>query len=414
LEGTKLSEWLCSPSSSGKIKSILKILSIIIPLNILLLVLFTAEVLPAYWAIGIVIYTGIYLFNSKYIKELFDKSLDIQTDFGRLSRILEFLENYPALKSVRNEKLNQMCGIFFKNKNTPSSYFKKLNMVTFAASFQKNPFFFLLLNSFFPYDFFFAFKLEKLKLELKDKLPVWLGIFYDLEAFISLSNFAYINPDYCFPSISTEKQKFIAEKLAHPLIPADSNIHNNFSLGKKAEVVIITGSNMSGKSTFLKTVGVNLVLAFAGSVVNSSKLETSLFKIFTCINISDSITDGISYFYAEVKRLKNLLNEIKMENEIMVFYLIDEIFKGTNNMERLIGSRSYIKKLAGLNGTGLISTHDLELIKLEENIPQVSNYHFREEVSNGRMQFDYKLRKGPSPTTNALKIMEIEGLPVEK
>ncbi len=414
LVGSKLSEWLNSPVNGEKIKKILSVLSVVIFLNLLLLVLFITKLLPAYWTIGVLVYTGVYWFNSKHITELFDRSLDIQTEFGSFSRILEFLENYPALKSIKNQKLNSLCSIFFAGKNTPSGYFKKLNRITFAASFQKNPLFFLLLNSVFPYDFFIAYKLEKVKEEMKDKLPEWLEIYYNLEAFVSLSNFAYINPEYSFPSISNEEQKFSSEKIAHPLLPADSNIHNDFSLEKKAEVVIITGSNMSGKSTFLKTVGVNLVLAFAGSVVNASKLEVSLFKIFTCINISDSITDGISYFYAEVKRLKNLLNEIKIKNDMLVFYLIDEIFKGTNNLERLIGSRSYIKSLAGLNGAGLISTHDLELIKLQESIPQVSNYHFKEEVSNGKMHFDYKLRKGPSPTTNALKIMEIEGLPVER
>ena len=171
---------------------------------------------------------------------------------------------------------------------------------------------------------------------------------------------------------------------------------------------------MSGKSTFLKTTGVNLVLAFAGSVVNATKVETNLFRILTCININESITDGISYFYAEVKRLKNILEEIKTENAMPVFYLIDEIFKGTNNLERLIGSKSYIKTLSGLNATGLISTHDLELIKLEDSISKVSNYHFKEDILNGKMIFNYKLRKGPSPSTNALKIMETEGLPVEK
>jgi len=414
LVGSKLSEWLNSPVNGEKIKKILSVLSVVIFLNLLLLVLFITKLLPAYWTIGVLVYTGVYWFNSKHITELFDRSLDIQTEFGSFSRILEFLENYPALKSIKNQKLNSLCSIFFAGKNTPSGYFKKLNRITFAASFQKNPLFFLLLNSVFPYDFFIAYKLEKVKEEMKDKLPEWLEIYYNLEAFVSLSNFAYINPEYSFPSISNEEQKFSSEKIAHPLLPADSNIHNDFSLEKKAEVVIITGSNMSGKSTFLKTVGVNLVLAFAGSVVNASKLEVSLFKVFTCINISDSITDGISYFYAEVKRLKNLLNEIKIKNDMLVFYLIDEIFKGTNNLERLIGSRSYIKSLAGLNGAGLISTHDLELIKLQESIPQVSNYHFKEEVSNGKMHFDYKLRKGPSPTTNALKIMEIEGLPVER
>lgn len=414
LEGSKLSEWLNSSADTEKIKKILIVLSVIIPVNIILFIFFTNGSIPAYWTAVSLVYAGIYLFNSKHVEELFEKSLDIRAEFGMFTRILEFIENYPALKNPRNKNLNRLCSVFFNKKNSPSVFFNKLNRINTAASFQKNALFFLLLNSIFPYDFFFAYRLEQVKKEMKNKLPEWLEIFYNLEALISLSNFAYLNPGYCFPSISSEKQKFKIEKTAHPLIPVDSAVHNDFSLEKKSEVVIITGSNMSGKSTFLKTIGVNLVLAFAGSAVNASKFETSLFRVFTCINISDSITDGISYFYAEVKRLKALLSEIKSENNLMAFYLIDEIFKGTNNMERLIGSRSYIKALAELNGTGLISTHDLELIKLEENISQVSNYHFKEDLKNGRMHFDYKLKKGPSPTTNALKIMEIEGLPVER
>jgi len=412
LEGSKLSGWLKSELNIDRLKKLLLILSLIIPVNILLLILFIVGLLPAYWSIGALIYTGVYWFNSKFISELFDRSLDIKMEFGKFSRILEFLESYNYSK---NELLKKYCRTFFESKKSPSYYFKRLNRITLAASFQKNPITLLLLNSLFPYDFFFAYKLEKVKEELKDKLPEWLEIFYNLEALISLSNFAYLNPDYIFPSfIKNNDYSFKAEKIAHPLLPPDVNIHNDFSLTKKGEVVIITGSNMSGKSTFLKTTGVNLTLAFAGSVVNASKFETNLFRLFTCININDSVIDGISYFYAEVKRLKNLLIEIKMENSIPVFYLVDEIFKGTNNLERLIGSRSYIKNLAGLNGTGLISTHDLELIKLENDIPQVSNYHFKEDVTNGKMIFDYMLRKGPSPTTNALKIMEIEGLPVER
>jgi ABC-type multidrug transport system fused ATPase/permease subunit len=414
LEGSRLSDWLRSASNAEKIKRILNILIIIIPINVLFLILFILQVIPAYWTIGVLIYIGIYWFNIKYINELFDKALDIKSEFGQFSQILDFLEKYPALQNPENKRLYQFSRIFFENKNTPSGYFKRLNRITYAASFQKNPFIELFLNSLVPYDFIVALKLEKVKEEMSNKLPGWLEVFYNLEALISLSNFAYLNPDYIFPSIKKENHLFTAEKIAHPLIPYDTNIHNDFSLTKKGEVVIITGSNMSGKSTFLKTVGTNLVLAFTGTVVNASKFDTDLFRIVTCINISDSITDGISYFYAEVKRLKLLLDEIKLDNAFPVFYLIDEIFKGTNNLERLIGSRSYIKNLSGLNGTGLISTHDLELIKLESSIPEVSNYHFKEEVAEGKMLFDYKLRKGPSPTTNALKIMEIEGLPIEK
>jgi DNA mismatch repair ATPase MutS len=142
-------------------------------------------------------------------------------------------------------------------------------------------------------------------------------------------------------------------------------------------------------------------------------METGMFRMFTCIKVSDSVTDGISYFYAEVKRLKQLLNELNRQDDYPLFYMIDEIFRGTNNLERLTGSRSFIKALAGSHSIGLISTHDLELVKLENEIRRISNYHFREEVISDKMKFDYKIHSGPCPTTNALKIMKIEGLPVE-
>jgi DNA mismatch repair ATPase MutS len=137
------------------------------------------------------------------------------------------------------------------------------------------------------------------------------------------------------------------------------------------------------------------------------------FRLFTCINVSDSVHDGISYFYAEVRRLKALLISLRAEHDLPLFFLIDEIFRGTNNRERLQGSRSYVRALAGQHGTGLISTHDLELVTLADELPNLHNYHFREEVEEGRMVFDYLLHLGPCPTTNALKIMELEGLPVD-
>jgi DNA mismatch repair ATPase MutS len=177
--------------------------------------------------------------------------------------------------------------------------------------------------------------------------------------------------------------------------------------------VIITGSNMAGKSTFLRTLGVNLCLAYAGAPVNAERLQTALFRLFTCIRVTDSVTDGYSYFYAEVRRLHALLDAQKEPGQLPLFFLVDEIFKGTNNRERLIGSRSFVKALVGRNCVGIISTHDLELVNLAQSVAKVRNNHFREEVINGQMAFDYILREGPCPTTNALKIMAMEGLPTD-
>jgi DNA mismatch repair ATPase MutS len=181
---------------------------------------------------------------------------------------------------------------------------------------------------------------------------------------------------------------------------------------KAGELAMITGSNMSGKSTFLKTLGSNLSLAFAGGPVCADSLEVSPIRLFTCIKVNDSVTEGFSFFYAEVRRLKALLNALQNEQPYPLFFLIDEIFRGTNNRERLIGSRAYIRALVGQNGLGVISTHDLELTTLAQAFPQIHNHHFREEVVDGKMIFDFKLHPGPCPTTNALKIMALAGLPV--
>ena len=169
---------------------------------------------------------------------------------------------------------------------------------------------------------------------------------------------------------------------------------------------------MSGKSTFLRTLGINLVLAYAGGPVCAQAFRTQLFRPFTCIQVADSVNDGISYFYAEVRRLKALLNALQADHPLPLFFLIDEIFRGTNNRERLQGSRAFIRTLAQSQGVGLISTHDLELVHLADEVPLIENFHFRETIEDGRMVFDYKLHDGPCPTTNALTIMKMEGLPV--
>ena len=176
---------------------------------------------------------------------------------------------------------------------------------------------------------------------------------------------------------------------------------------------MITGANMAGKSSFLRTLGVNLRMAYAGGTVDAVELEAGLFRVFSCIRVTDSLETGTSYFYAEVKRLKALLDAAQAEDSMPVFYVIDEIFRGTNNRERLIGSRAYIRALLNANGLGLIATHDLELAKLAEENPAVRNFHFRETIEEGRMVFEYQLRAGPCPTTNALKVMALAGLPVD-
>lgn len=362
------------------------------------------------WKGSLSLYILLFWWRRDLITQLFKEAHDLQYTLYRLEALFEVLE---TLGPTRPPALRDLLAPFLDPERRPSQLIRRLNRVVGAAGVQGNPLLWVFLNLVMPWDFYFAWRLEALKPELKAALPLWLDRLWELEALISLAHYAWLHPQTQFPQLSSEQAGIQVKALGHPLLPQQRKIRNDFALQQRGEGFLITGSNMSGKSTFLKSLGINLVLAQAGGVVDAERFVAQPMRLFTCIRVSDSVTDGLSYFYAEVKRLRALLEAIEITTaEQPVFFLVDEIFKGTNNRERLIGSRAYIQALTGKNALGGISTHDLELVPLADHNPLLSNYHFREEIRNERMVFDYRLRSGPCPTTNALRIMALEGLPV--
>lgn len=416
-EGKKLLNWLNEQTSSNSLLPLLFVSLFLSVLTIALFVLNILNLIPNYWVM-ILLLTILFLFVTKNQRgDLFEDAYHLRDTFAQLSLIFEYLETY---RYGKNLNLRALCEPFYQDReHRPSSLLKKIARIASAATLQKNLLLWIIVNVLAPWDFYFAYRFHQYKSQVATYLPVWLDIWLELEALNSLANFAYLNPDYVLPEIvpcvgqDDHNAPFRACDLGHPLIPQQQKVENDFSIDKLGEIDIITGSNMSGKSTFLRTLGVNLCLAYAGGPVNASLFQTSLFRVFTCIRISDSVTEGYSYFFAEVKRLKALLTAVESGDNMPVFFLIDEIFKGTNNRERRIGSEAYISALVGHNCLGVISTHDLDLVALADTLPGIRNYHFKEDVIDGEMVFDYILRTGPSPTTNALKIMQLEGLPVD-
>jgi DNA mismatch repair ATPase MutS len=293
----------------------------------------------------------------------------------------------------------------------PSSLTRHIARIFHGISVKAHPLVHLALNALCPWDLFFTFRLRQFQERVRSRLPLWLDRLAEVEAASSLATFAYLHPDYTWPTPGTAVGVQSGD-MGHPLIPPTTRVTNGISLDGLGTIHLITGSNMSGKSTFLRTIGINLCLAQAGAPVCAKTFTWDWSRLACCIRINDSLDAGLSYFYAEVKRLKTILHATADRASPPVLFLIDEIFKGTNNRERLIGSRSYIKALAAGNGYGLVSTHDLELTDLEQEIPSLINAHFQETVSNGTLAFDYRLRPGSCPTTNALRIMELEGLPI--
>jgi len=418
-QGDRLQEWLNERGSGQSLRLVLILAAILAPLNIILFTLYALNRLPAYWILSLILYAGLSVLMWRETATLFNQALTLQSGLKKVEGVFSHLERYPL---ERYPPLNALCQPFLDRNRRPSLQLRRVSRLVMAAGLVQNPAIALLLNLLMPWNLYFAYRLHWVKADLAQYLPQWLDIWFELEALSALAGYAYLNPGYAFPDIipglqgeSEEGQNlFTAEALGHPLLPFEERICNDFTVTGSGEISLITGSNMAGKSSFLRTLGVNLRLAYAGGPVNAQRCRTICFRIFSSLNVSDSVTDGISYFYAEVKRLKALLIELERDDPLPLFYLIDEIFRGTNNRERYIGSRSYIRALVGQNGVGLIATHDLELVKLADELPQIKNYHFRETVVDGRMVFDYRLYPGPCPTTNALKIMQLEGLPVEQ
>ncbi|OQY48140.1 MAG: hypothetical protein B6242_03090 [Anaerolineaceae bacterium 4572_78] len=409
---SQLLKWLKQQSRDTSIRTWLYLLGALCGLNIVLLVLNYLGLIGGIWQGTFLIYLGLLITKSNFIADIFHEALTLQKTLQQLIAVFRHLET----RSYRNQPhLKELCRPFWEH-NRPSDKLHIVGWIVAATGVRGNPLIWFLLNMVFPWDIYFAYRLNQYKVNLAQYLPKWLDVWFEIEALSSLANLAYINPNYTFPLFlandDTKSDIFQTQHLGHPLIPDDECVCNDFSLSELGQVVIITGSNMSGKSTFLRTVGINVALAYAGGPVHAKLLQTKLFRLFSCIEVSDSLTDGISYFYAEVKRLKKLLSELESEHSLPLLFFIDEIFRGTNNRERLIGSQAYVHNLVGKNGSGLISTHDLELVKLEDIINQVDNYHFRDDFIDGRMIFDYTLYSGPCPTTNALRIMEMAGLPI--
>ena len=414
-DAERLLAWLSRQSSPAALRLWLIFFGLLAVFNVLAFILDRLGWVPAVWPVTVVVYFGVLFLKSSAAAGVFHEAVTLQNSLRQLGAVAQQLETFSYRDTPH---LKRLCRPFLKQGGRPSAYLSRISRVVTGAGLRENPFMWLALNAVSPWDFYVAYRLNQCKAELAQLAPTWLTTWSELEALSALANLAYLNPAYTFPTISAgagspSEPIFRTKQVGHPLLQDEVKVSNDFSISEGGEIAIITGSNMAGKSTFLRTIGLNLALAYAGGPVSAQQFQTISFRLFTAIKISDSVTNGVSYFYAEVKRLRKLLSALEETTELPLFYFIDEIFRGTNNRERLIGSQSYIRALSHKNGVGLISTHDLELIKLADHLPHITNYHFRDDIAAELMVFDYTLRLGPCPTTNALKIMALEGLPIE-
>ncbi len=345
---------------------------------------------------------GMFIRRSNRIHAVVSRKHQFLTSARRLIRTFETGEfKSPLLTSVQGK----LCS----EKGSAAEKINELDKIIRSFDSRLNIFAGLLLNGLFLWDFRCILRLEKWRRSVRGDLPAWLSLIGEIDGLNSLANYTYNNPGYIFPGIVTDGNVLAATKLGHPLLANGTRVHNDFLIERKGMVFIITGANMAGKSTFLRTVAINFVLAMTGAPVCAEKMKLSPVRLFTSMRTTDSLSHNESYFYAELKRLKTLKERLEKGEEI--FFILDEILKGTNSTDKSLGSKLFLRKLIGLKATGLIATHDISLGEMENEFPEnIVNRCFETEINGENITFDYRLREGITRKMNAAILMKQMGI----
>lgn len=373
---------------------------------VLLIVALAAWYVPSILSVVVLII----LFN--YILVLRNQ-LEVNKADRMLSKAGKTLYAYAdAFNEIENRQWNSpLCkSLAAEITSTRSTKFstevKQLSVLAGRLEYRLNMFIGPLLNATMAWDVRQLLAIGKWRIKNSVLMVKAFDVMASFESLVSLSTIHINYPDWSFPQINTESgYTYEATNLAHPLIPVNSRVGNNYSLKSDYKIDLITGSNMAGKSTFLRTLGINAVLAFAGAPVCASSMEITVMDLFAYMRIRDSLNESISTFKAELNRLQLLFEVLKREGK--VFFLIDEMLRGTNSVDKYRGSKAVIEKLVGQQAVGVVATHDLQLAQLEQKYPQyVRNFYFDIEVLKGEMLFDYTLKHGECKTFNASMLLE--------
>ncbi|HVW25136.1 MAG TPA: DNA mismatch repair protein MutS [Polyangiaceae bacterium] len=294
---------------------------------------------------------------------------------------------------------------------SPSASMRRFERIVGYFELRHSGLIYVFANVFLLWDAHCLLRLEGWQKTAGRHAREWFRVLGEVEALSAFAGLAFDEPGFAWPEIVEGPACFEATELAHPLIPAGTRVANDVSLPEPGRALLVTGSNMSGKSTLLRSMGTAAALALSGAPVCAKRLRLSPLEIRTSLKISDSLARGVSHFYAEVSRLKSTLDATAGDKPVL--FLLDEILHGTNSEERQIGARWIIAELLRRGAIGAVSTHDIGLCRLpDELMARVVQCHFRESVEGGRMTFDYRLRPGPVTGGNALRLMRLVGLPV--
>jgi DNA mismatch repair ATPase MutS len=397
-------KWLKSVQviSGNPFYNVIRFLSPVLMIVVFILVILSA--ITYYW-----IFLGIVL-NSLILISILDRVRNIHEKTTESIKSLKSLEALIILVEKGNfasSKLRKLQSIYLDSTSKVSHRISSLNRILQNLDNRSNQIYHL-FNVLFLLDLQYAIQAEHWKMKQPDNINTWFEAMGEFEGLTSFAGMSFANPGYTFPEILKGEHILRSENMGHPLIPAKSRINNDFSLEGLGNIGMITGSNMAGKSTFLRTVGVNMVLALAGGPVCAKEFGLTITQVFSSMRTQDNLEENISSFYAELHRIRQLLQITS--DETPVFFLLDEILKGTNSHDRHMGAVSLVHQLTGENTSGLISTHDIDLAREATEGKKVSTYSFNSTINGDEIIFDYKLTPGVCDSFNASKLMKKMGI----
>jgi DNA mismatch repair ATPase MutS len=401
----RLINW-SSDKSFFKHKTFVRIMTILLPAFVFV------SLLANFF--GLMPYAITFLFVSVNLAVvgLFLKRINIEHErLGKQVKAImktEILINLIENKTFTSDNLKNLRNRLGENHKS-SRIIRQLYKILQAFDQRLNILAGVLLNGFVLWDLQILLKLERIKEFVQLKVQKWFDVVGEFDSMISLSIFAFNHPNFVFPEFSDEAFTLSTKEVGHPLIQKDKRKTNNFEISGLHKIIIITGANMAGKSTFLRTININMILGACGAPVCATYFKFNPIPLFTSIRTDDSLSKNESYFFAELMRLKRITDELKSRKTL--FITLDEMLKGTNSKDKHLGSYALIEQLIRYNAVGIVATHDIALGELSGVYPKnIENKCFEAEIIGDELQFDYRLRDGISQNFNATFLMQKFGI----
>lgn len=405
-DAEKIQAWSQSPAQylhAGWVKTFIWGVPVI---NSLLLITSLAGWISFSWlglsfGIFLVLSFGI-IKRATYIQETYGKQLKSLNGYARLIALAKAEDWKSAGMQELMERLNL-------NGQSPVQALQQLSKELDRLDLRNNQFLYVLLEGSIFFQLQEIVRIERWKARYGQHINEWLETVGELDALCSLGTFAYNHPQYTYPELTEKPFCFLATQMGHPLMPVSQCVKNDATIPSRPFFLIITGANMAGKSTYLRTIGVNYLLACIGAPVCCERLKLHPNQLITSLRTSDSLSDNESYFFAELKRLKRIIDLLNQGQQL--FIILDEILKGTNSMDKQKGSFNLIRQFMHLKANGIIATHDLLLGSLTQQFPEeIRNYCFEADIKDNELTFSYKLREGVAQNMNACFLMEKMGI----